>query len=100
LAVSPNTLRDKFFSFNPAINNWKQENPSNFMELGKGYIIRGPQDYTTQTESSTYEASFIGVPNNGRIESPIGITDSFNLIGNPYPSALDADSFCWRMKIY
>jgi hypothetical protein len=93
LAVSPNTLRDKFFSFNPTINNWKQENPSNFMELGKGYIIRGPQDYTTQTEFSTYEASFVGVPNNGIIESAIGITASFNLIGNPYPSGLDADSF-------
>jgi hypothetical protein len=91
-AVSPNTLEDKFFSFDAAINNWQQENPSNFMEQGKGYIIRGPQDYSTQT-NSTYEASFIGVPNNGRIESPIGMTGSYNLIGNPYPSALDAYSF-------
>jgi hypothetical protein len=98
LAVSPNTLQDKFYSFNPAINNWKQENPSNFMELGKGYIIRGPQDYITQTENSTYEANFIGVPNNGTIESAIGITSSFNLIGNPYPSALDADSFLLENK--
>jgi hypothetical protein len=93
LAVSPNTLQDKFYSFNSAINNWKQENPSNVMEQGKGYIIRGPQEYITQTATSTYEASFIGIPSNGSITSPIGIATSFNLIGNPYPSALDADSF-------
>jgi len=93
LAVSPNTLQDKFYSFNPAINDWQQENPSNVMQLGKGYIIRGPQEYTTQTATSTYEASFIGIPNNGIITTPVGIAASSNLIGNPYPSALDADSF-------
>jgi hypothetical protein len=93
IAVSPNTLQDKFYSFNSAINDWQQENPSNVMEVGKGYIIRGPQEYTTQTASSTYEASFIGIPNSGIITAPIGINGSFNLIGNPYPSALDANSF-------
>jgi uncharacterized delta-60 repeat protein len=93
LAVSPNTPSDKFFSFNPATDDWQQENPSSVMEQAKGYIIRGPQNYTTQTALSTYEASFIGVPNNGSIVSSIGVTGSSNLIGNPYPSALDADSF-------
>lgn len=93
LAVSPNTLSDKFFSFNAAVDDWQQENPSNIMEVGKGYIIRGPQNYTVQTAFSTYEASFVGVPNNGELSSAIGIAGSSNLVGNPYPSALDADSF-------
>jgi hypothetical protein len=28
----------------------------------------------------------------------IGVTDSFNLIGNPYPSALDADKFYRKIE--
>jgi uncharacterized delta-60 repeat protein len=93
LAVSPNTLSDKFFSFNSVANDWQQENPLTIMEQGKGYIIRGPENYLTQTGFSTYEASFRGIPNNGIMTSPIGVSGSSNLIGNPYPSALDADSF-------
>jgi hypothetical protein len=42
------------------------------MELGKGYIIRDLK-IIQRNWIPTYEASFIGVPNNGRIESPIGI---------------------------
>jgi hypothetical protein len=37
--------------------------------------------------------NFTGIPINGIITISIGGTGSFNLIGNPYPSALDADKF-------
>jgi hypothetical protein len=37
--------------------------------------------------------NFTGIPNNGIITISIGGTGSFNLIGNPYPSALDASQF-------
>nr|WP_315191580.1 T9SS sorting signal type C domain-containing protein [uncultured Flavobacterium sp.] len=90
--VSPNTLSDKFFSFDTAIEDWITESPSNNMINGKGYIIRGPQDYST-TIATLYEAVFKGVPNNGIVSIPIGATDTSNLIGNPYPSAIDADLF-------
>lgn len=90
--VSPNTLSDKFFSFDTIIEDWINESPSNNMINGKGYIIRGPQDYST-TIANSYEAVFKGVPNNGIVSIPIGATDTSNLIGNPYPSALDADLF-------
>jgi hypothetical protein len=42
---------------------------------------------------SSYEAPFIGVPNNGPYEITGVIADRSYLLGNPYPSALDADSF-------
>ncbi len=90
--VSPNTLLDKFFSFDFNANNWKEENPSGNMELGKGYIIRGAQDFSV-TVPEKHEATFKGIPVNGKIKTNVGNTDSFNLIGNPYPSALDADIF-------
>ncbi|MEL1255694.1 hypothetical protein AAEO57_18015 [Flavobacterium sp. DGU38] len=90
--VSPTTLSDKFFSFDPDANYWKNEEPLNAMATGKGYIIRGPQGFSATTPEK-YEAVFKGIPVNGKIKTPIGNADSYNLIGNPYPSALDGDAF-------
>lgn len=90
--VSPNTLSDKYFSYDYYSNKWKQENPSNMMIPGIGYIIRAPQ-YFSITERSKYEAVFKGIPNNGKIKIAVGSADSAILIGNPYPSTLNADAF-------
>ncbi|RYF17605.1 MAG: calcium-binding protein, partial [Flavobacteriales bacterium] len=90
--VSPNTSSDKFFSFNYISGHWDSEMPSNNMTPGKGYIIRGPQDFSL-TSSSVFEALFKGMPNNGIINLGVGNADTYNLIGNPYPSAIDADLF-------
>ncbi|MFV8347656.1 LamG-like jellyroll fold domain-containing protein [Flavobacterium sp. ZB4P13] len=93
--VSPNTLSDKYFSFDADADDWKQENPATVMVKGIGYIIRGPQNYGAPMPPGLYEASFKGTPNNGGISIAIPFTGSetSNLIGNPYPSALDADLF-------
>ncbi|AWG20639.1 hypothetical protein FFWV33_03350 [Flavobacterium faecale] len=90
--LSPGTLYDKYFSLNAATNSWTQENSNNTMTLGKGYIIRGPQSYSTGTPGF-YEGTFIGVPNNGIVTVPFGAGIKANLIGNPYPSAVDAEAF-------
>lgn len=91
--VSPNTVSNKFFSYDAILKNWKQENPfASIMSLGKGYIIVAPDNFSS-TVSEKYEATFKGIPNNGRITLDLGMDNSFNLIGNPYPSALSADTF-------
>ena len=64
---------------------------------GKGYIIMTP------TNKSTYpaleEVIFSGKVNNGVVTTPILLTpsvasdDDFNLVGNPYPSAISSDAF-------
>jgi uncharacterized delta-60 repeat protein len=90
--VSPDTLWDKFFSFNAASDSWSNELPTNVMEPGKGYIIRGPQSFST-TVPAIYGGVFSGIPNNGIVSVPISITNTSNLIGNPYPSAIDANLF-------
>lgn len=95
--VSPNTLTDKFFSFNYLLGDWAFENPSNDMVLGKGYIIRSPQNFSAISVSK-FEAIFKGIPNNGKINLNIGNQDTFNLIGNPYPSAINADLFLDQNK--
>ncbi|MCD0464572.1 T9SS sorting signal type C domain-containing protein [Flavobacterium sp. ENC] len=88
--LSPLTLSDKFFGFNG--DNWVITSPNDFMTVGKGYIIRGPQTYSTSLRQD-YTASFTGVPNNGNLSGENMAAGKFYLIGNPYPSALDADLF-------
>ena len=91
--LSPNTLGDKFYSFDSGIDNWKSESSATTMAVGKGYIVRGPQNYAAPLPPNIYLANFIGVPHNGVKSTPIGVAGNSNLLGNPYPSALDADSF-------
>jgi hypothetical protein len=86
--VSQLTMSDKFFYNNAP--GWIAINSSSVMEIGKGYIIRGPETYSN-TVKADYEASFIGVPNNGDYSTPSLTVARYHLIGNPYPSALSVD---------
>ncbi|KQO29803.1 hypothetical protein ASF10_04635 [Flavobacterium sp. Leaf82] len=88
--VSPLTLFDKYFGFDGT--NWVGTNANLSMVIGKGYIIRGPQTYST-TVGADYTASFIGVPNNGNVSAETVQTGNLYLVGNPYPSALKAETF-------
>ncbi|SHF90428.1 delta-60 repeat domain-containing protein [Flavobacterium segetis] len=90
--LSPDTPFDKFYSFNAVNNFWTGETPTNKMQIGKGYIIRGPQNFSNTT-SSIYEVSFEGIPYNGEIIVPKAGNGTSNLVGNPYPSAINADVF-------
>ena len=90
--VSPDTPSDKFYSFDASKDSWTSEIPTNVMSVGKGYIIRGPKTFS-ETISANHEAIFRGVPNNGLVPVLIAATDTSNLIGNPYPSAINADLF-------
>ncbi|WP_445719855.1 hypothetical protein [Flavobacterium sp.] len=89
--------------------DWKIENEN--MIVGKGYAIRGPNGFTNGAPQN-FTATFTGVPNNGVISFPIergsnlgagsngpnGVLrtvfdDNWNLVGNPYPSSIDAMAF-------
>lgn len=89
---SPNTLSDKYTSYNTRLKKWDIEVPSNTMIVGKGYSIRGPQNYSI-TERSVFEGVFKGIPNNGKVEIYLVESGLYSLVGNPYPSAIDADIF-------
>ena len=104
--LSPLTLSDKYFSWMPTVansfGNWFFESAATVMNPIKGYIVRAPQTFSfTSDVKVPYTANFVGTPNNGDIFCPIyfgGLplannNDKYNLLGNPYASAVDAELF-------
>jgi len=82
-----------FYAFNPSINNWSSATSSTIMAAAKGYISRVPNNLNF-SNPQILSVIFTGIPNNGVISTPIiKSTGTFNLIGNPYPSAIDIDAF-------
>ncbi len=80
------------------------------METGKGYIFRVPNSYSTTSTPDNFTANFTGVPfngfksieinrgndftGNGLLGIPRTISDdNWNLLGNPYPSAIGVNEF-------
>ena len=103
--VSPLTLFDKFFSWNSNTQAWtphKTNVAANLLEImgtGKGYSIRAPQSFNIEGTAGalpqTHMAQFIGIPHNGvkQITVSNGAENRWNMIGNPYPSALNIAEF-------
>lgn len=105
-SLSPLTLSDKYYSWIPTVSNaggnWASESAATIMDPIKGYCVRAPQTFSPSVGTTMpYTTHFIGTPNNGIFTSPIyhGTLalalndDKYNLLGNPYPSAIDAQLF-------
>ncbi|WP_051892442.1 T9SS sorting signal type C domain-containing protein [Flavobacterium reichenbachii] len=91
--LSPNTLADKYYKYNSSAGAWVVNfNGTDEMLKGIGYSVRGPQ-YSDIDIPAPYYAEFEGVPNNGPVPVALGGADKWNLLGNPYPSAVYADQF-------
>lgn len=110
-AIFPATSTGFIWKWNPTHNGtdygiWINGNEN--MTVGRGYIVRAPN--TSTATPTSHQVTFSGVPNNGNLSaqivrgtrtssypSPGGTAtaedDNWNLIGNPYPSAIDANMF-------
>ncbi|WP_190246172.1 immunoglobulin-like domain-containing protein [Gelidibacter gilvus] len=66
---------------------WNRINAAYPIAVGLGYIMKG-----SGAAGATQNYTFVGKPNNGVISTPITVGNE-SLVGNPYPSAIDADTF-------
>lgn len=80
----------KFDNLGNNYANWTQIGETGSLSASKGFTLKGSASPTIS--SATQNLTFVGKPNNGTITNTIG-ADQLLLIGNPYPSALDADQF-------
>ncbi|WP_406684401.1 choice-of-anchor D domain-containing protein [Seonamhaeicola sp. MEBiC1930] len=90
---SPLTLADYWiwkFSNQPSqYSSWQHVRSTGTLQVGEGFTMKGPG-----TGSVSSEQTYIleGKPNNGEINLTI-TEDNDYLVGNPYPSAIDAHEF-------
>lgn len=116
-SISPATPAYYHWEWNPTIvnpnggeGNWV--NASTTMLGGKGYIVRAPNGFSNAANQNWTATFNNGVPNNGvytptiargtdlnaGTAGPNGVMrtvtdDNWNLLGNPYPSAISISSF-------
>jgi hypothetical protein len=97
------TWSDTFYNYDSrTTNNWVRNVAGDIMIPGKGYITRARSgqsgiDYNNVssifTVGGTWTAKFYGVPNNGTVYATNITSGNYCVLGNPYPSAIDADIF-------
>ncbi|MFE3870907.1 PKD-like domain-containing protein [Flavobacterium sp. ZS1P70] len=76
----------------PLLNyyQWKYIGSTGSIKVGEGFTMKGTGGIAPLSATQNYV--FVGKPNSGTISLSL-TKDQTYLIGNPYPSALDADEF-------
>jgi large repetitive protein len=82
--------------FHGTANNyfsWDHIGSNKNLAVGEGYSMKGTSGHASNSDLQNY--TFVGLPNNGDITLEINKTTQGEnyLIGNPYPSSLDAAQF-------
>jgi hypothetical protein len=81
----------KYANSGSGYSAWDQVRSTGKVYTGQGFTTKGPKNPVLPiTPAQNYV--FVGKPNNGTIELTVA-KDYDYLVGNPYPSALDADQF-------
>lgn len=96
LTFSPQTLTNRFYTYNSTNNQYaavSNPNATAFAE-GTSYLIRMPNNHPATP--TVWNGEFNGVPRNGNVNVPMnngGQGFRFNALGNPYPSPISMAAF-------
>jgi hypothetical protein len=106
-SFSPQTLTNRFYTYNEITNLYTTDDmyssgtpalsASSSFKVGRGYLIRSPNNWVSSPSAAAWTGTFTGVPNNGDISVAINRTTGdvygYNAVGNPYPSPISIASF-------
>lgn len=83
----------KFYGTTDSYNSWAKISETTPLIAGEGFTMKGTSGSVPVTTLQNYV--FTGLPNNGDITLPLDNSSEEvdRLIGNPYPSAIDAKAF-------
>ena len=95
---SPATDLARFYNYTNSTNAYASiASPSTTpFTNGSGYLIRMPNTAVTAPATETFAGQYTGVANNGNVPVTLEYIDAahpYNAVGNPYPSAINADTF-------
>lgn len=93
-SFSAQTLSTRFYTYNTSTNQYALADTTGTFATGAGYLIRTPNGHPIAP--TVHSGTFKGVPHNGDISYALAYTgqaNSYNAVGNPYPSPLNIDAF-------
>ncbi len=96
-AFSPLTLANRFYNYDSNTNFYTvvPSPATTSFEAAKGVLIRVANTHSA-TQPQSWAGTFTGTPNSGNYSVTLanfGPGKRFTLVGNPYPSPIDAEAF-------
>ncbi|TXE19606.1 T9SS type A sorting domain-containing protein [Psychroserpens burtonensis] len=94
--ASPLTISNRWlyaFVVSDEYSEWNGLDETTAIDPGLGFTMKG-MGTTLTPGASSQQYDFRGKPNSGTITNSVA-AGQFTLVGNPYPSALDAADFLW-----
>ena len=93
---SPETLSYRIYTYDTLTNTYISStlNATSQFTPTKGIAVRAPNNQSS-TNPAEWTGTFTGVPNNGTTSFNLVYSTSYNynLVGNPFPSAINAEAF-------
>lgn len=97
------TAGDEILFDTPYLSAWTALNSGNFVTPGNGWIssIKSQAPFISDAFQGVISLKFSGTANNGIVTTNVSASNAsdpdhgshYNLLGNPYPSAINADKF-------
>lgn len=94
---SPTTVANRFYTYDTSTDLFSAISAAQPFEQGLGYLIRIGNTHVPYIDETSvpekWTGTYQGIPGNGVVEVPLAHDfNGYNMVGNPYPSVMSAQS--------